>query len=247
MTDLLLIGMGGASLAPQVIARTVGGEKLPLTQENVRIEGHAIEARIYAEDPSQDFRPAPGRISHLRVPENQKHIRVDTGVTVGDTVTAHYDPMIAKLIAWGRDRPSAMEHLKCALGETQIAGPTVNIPFLFAVARHADFDAGAVDTGFVERERCLLSTEHVGNRARGATIAAHAVAREWAATARLRAARSEDPHSPWAEATGWRLNQNRQCDVRVRDGEDTVIVEADAAVSILGEPPDIELDLDGTV
>ena len=226
--------------------RVAAGEKLPLTQENVGIEGHAIEARIYAEDPSQDFRPSPGRITHLRMPKNQKHIRVDTGVTVGDTVTAHYDPMIAKLIAWGRDRPSAIEHLKCALGETQIAGPTVNVPFLFAVTRHAEFTAGSVDTGFIDRERWQLITEHAGNRARIAMIAAHAVIREWATIARLRAARSDDPHSPWAEAIGWRLNQSRQCDVRVRHGEDTVTVEVNAAVSIRGEPPDIELNLDGT-
>ena len=226
--------------------RVAAGEKLPLTQENVGIEGHAIEARIYAEDPSQDFRPSPGRISHLRMPENKNHIRVDTGVTVGDTVTAHYDPMIAKLIAWDRDRPSAVERLKCALGEIQIAGPMVNVPFLFAVTRHAEFVAGSVDIGFIDRERWQLTTEHAGNRARIAMIVAHAVIREWAAIARLRAARSEDPHSPWAKVTGWRLNQSWQCDVRIRHGEDIVTVEADTAVSICGEPPNIELNLDGT-
>ncbi len=225
--------------------RVAAGEKLPLAQDEIRIDGHAIEARIYAEDPSQDFRPAPGRISHLRLPAENKHLRIDTGVTAGDTVTAHYDPMIAKLIAWGRDRSSALERLRGALGEMQIAGPVVNVPFLLAVARHADVASGAVDTGFVERERCALSTGDASGAGRSVPIAAHAVAREWVAAARRRAAPSDDPHSPWAEATGWRLNQKPCRVVRVRDGEETVTVEVEAAVSIGGEPPDIVLDFDG--
>ena len=225
--------------------RVAAGEKLPLAQDEVRIDGHAIEARIYAEDPSQDFRPAPGRISHLRLPAENEHLRIDTGVTAGDTVTAHYDPMIAKLIAWDRDRSSALQRLRGALGEMQIAGPVVNVPFLLAVARHANFAAGAVDTGFVERQRCALSPDHAAGGGHGVTIAAHAVAREWAAAARHRAALSDDPRSPWAEAAGWRLNQRPCRVVRVRDGEETVAVEVEAVVSIGGEPPDIVLDFDG--
>ncbi len=225
--------------------RVAAGEKLPLAQDEIRIDGHAIEARIYAEDPSQDFRPAPGRISHLRLPAENKHLRIDTGVTAGDTVTAHYDPMIAKLIAWDRDRSSALERLRGALGEMQIAGPVVNVPFLLGVARHADVAAGAVDTGFVERERCALSPDHATDGGHCVPIAAHAVAREWVAAAKHRATLSDDPRSPWAEAAGWRLNQKPCRDVRVRDGEETVTVEVEAAVSIGGEPPDIVLDFDG--
>ena len=225
--------------------RVAAGEALPLAQDEVHINGHAIEARIYAEDPSQDFRPAPGRISHLRMPAQNEHLRIDIGVTAGDTVTAHYDPMIAKLITWDRDRPSALERLRGALGEMQIAGPVVNVPFLLAVARHANFAAGAVDTGFVERERRALSPDHAVGGGHCVPIAAHAVARDLAAAAKHRAARSDDPRSPWAEAAGWRLNQRPCRVVRVRDGEDSVTVEIDAAASIGGESPDIELEFSG--
>ncbi len=127
----------------------------------------------------------------------------------------------------------------------QIAGPVVNVPFLLAVARHADFADGAVDTGFVERERCALSPDHAAGGGHGVPIAAHAVARDWAAAAQRRAALSDDPRSPWAEAAGWRLNQRPCRVVRVRDGEETVTVQVDAAVSIGGKPPDIELEFNG--
>ena len=225
--------------------RVAAGEKLPLSQDQVQIDGHAIEVRIYAEDPSQDFRPAPGWISHLRFPAVDKHLRIDTGVTGGDTVTAHYDPMIAKMITWDRDRSSALDRLRRALRETQIAGPVVNVAFLLAVARHAGFAAGAVDTGFVEREHGALSSDHAAGSGMVIQIAAHAVARDRFDAARRRAAASNDPHSPWAEATGWRLNQSPSHDVRLRDGEETVTIEVDAAVSISAKAPDIVLDLGG--
>ena len=225
--------------------RVAAGEKLPLSQDEVHIDGHAIEVRIYAEDPSQDFRPAPGWISHLRFPAEDKHLRIDTGVTGGDTVTAHYDPMIAKMITWDRDRSAALERLQRALCETQIAGPVVNVPFLLAVARHGGFAAGAVDTGFVEREHGALSSAHAAGGGRSTQIAAHAVAREWSRAARHRAAASNDPHSPWAEAAGWRLNQSPSHEVRLRDGDESVTIEVDAAVSVGAEAPDIVLDLDG--
>ena len=225
--------------------RVAAGEALPLAQDEIRIDGHAIEVRIYAEDPSQDFRPAPGRISHLRLPAENRHLRIDSGVTAGDTVSAHYDPMIAKLITWDRDRPSALARLRDALGETQIAGPVVNVPFLLAVARHADFAAGAIDTGFVEREQQALLPDHAAGGGHASSIAAHAVAREWLVAARRRAAAGNDPHSPWAEAAGWRLNQSPRREVHVRDGEKTAAIGAEAGVSTGGEAPDIVLNLDG--
>ncbi len=226
--------------------RVAAGEKLPLAQDDIRIDGHAFEARIYAEDPSEDFRPAPGRIGHLRLPVESDHVRIDSGVAAGDTVSAHYDPMIAKLIAWDRDRASALDRLTGALRETQIAGPVVNVPFLLAVAGHADFAAGAVDTGFVERQGCGLSTGHTANAGRDASIAAHAVARQWQAEARQRVGRTRDPHSPWAVAAGWRLNARPRREVRFHNGEDIVTVEVGGAEAVLGgNPPDIIVELDG--
>jgi len=225
--------------------RVAAGEKLPLSQDEVQIDGHAIEVRIYAEDPSQDFRPAPGRITHFRMPAANQHLRIDTGVTRGDTVTAHYDPMIAKMITWDRDRPSALDRLQRALCETQIAGPVVNVPFLLAVARHAGFAAGAVDTGFVEREHSVLSFDHVAGTDRWIQIAARAVARKRFDAAWRRAAASNDPHSPWAEATGWRLNQSPSQDIRLRNGEEAVTIDVDATISVRAELPDIVFDLEG--
>jgi 3-methylcrotonyl-CoA carboxylase alpha subunit len=204
--------------------RVAAGEPLPLSQDEVRIDGHAIEARIYAEDPSDDFRPAPGRITHLRMPDEDDHVRVDTGVAAGDTVTAHYDPMIAKLVVWDRDRASALTRLRSSLRDTQIAGPVVNVPFLLAVAGHSAFAAGAVDTGFVERQGDELSAALETGTERARSIAANAVARDWAAEARHRAARTGDPHSPWADAAGWRLNGAARLMVHFRDGERTVAV-----------------------
>jgi 3-methylcrotonyl-CoA carboxylase alpha subunit len=225
--------------------RVAAGEKLPLAQDDVRINGHAIEVRIYAEDPSEDFRPAPGRITHLRWPPESGHVRIDTGVQSGDTVTAHYDPMIAKLIMWDRDRPAALDRLRGALRETQIAGPVVNVPFLLAVARHAKFGAGPVDTGFVEREQDAFSADVTADATRAAGIAARAVVRDWNGAARDRAKAGNDPHSPWAQASGWRLNGSAWHEVQLRNGEETVTVGVYDAREIGGSPPDITFRLRG--
>jgi len=92
--------------------RVAAGEPLPLSQERVEMRGHAIEARIYAEDPERGFLPSIGRIAHLRTPGLSTDVRVDTGVRSGDEISQYYDPMIAKLIAWGEDRPAALRRLR---------------------------------------------------------------------------------------------------------------------------------------
>ncbi|WP_029011809.1 acetyl/propionyl/methylcrotonyl-CoA carboxylase subunit alpha [Niveispirillum irakense] len=131
--------------------RVAAGEPLPLTQEQLAINGHAIEVRLYAEDPAKGFLPQTGRLSHLRFPEAGPHVRVDTGVRAGDAISIHYDPMIAKLIVWDRDRASAVQRLRRALAETEIAGLNANVPFLSAIAAHPGFLAADLDTRFIER------------------------------------------------------------------------------------------------
>ena len=144
--------------------RVAAGEALPLAQEQLSISGHAIEARIYAEDPARGFLPTAGCVEHLRQPQPNAHVRIDSGVQAGDEVGVHYDPMIAKLIAWDRDRPSALRWLRSALGEYQVAGVTTNLSFLSAVTAHpafadADHDPGSLDTGLIERHRAALFPE----------------------------------------------------------------------------------------
>ncbi|MEO0995149.1 MAG: biotin carboxylase N-terminal domain-containing protein, partial [Pseudomonadota bacterium] len=125
------------------------GAPLPLGQDQIRLSGHAVEARLYAEDPAHDFRPQTGRLTALRLSEA---VRVDTGVTEGDTVTPHYDPMIAKLIAHGPDREAAFARLGAALAESQLAGLTSNLGFLARLVADAEMRAGRLDTGLIARQ-----------------------------------------------------------------------------------------------
>ncbi|MBX3520587.1 MAG: ATP-grasp domain-containing protein [Xanthobacteraceae bacterium] len=126
------------------------GEKLPLAQDKIRIHGHAVEARIYAEDAARGFLPSTGKLSALRFPSGNS-IRVDSGVEQGGEVTPFYDPMIAKLIAYGATREQAFDRLSEALGGTVISGPRSNVEFLRALADSAEMRAGTVDTGYIER------------------------------------------------------------------------------------------------
>jgi acetyl-CoA carboxylase biotin carboxylase subunit len=130
--------------------RAAAGEPLGIDQGDLRITGHAIEARIYAEDPEQGFAPSPGQIAVFRPPDGIG-VRVDSGVYQGATVTVFYDPMVAKLIAWGRDRTEAIDRLRRALGEFVVKGIRTSIPFHQRVLRHPVFLAGRYDTGFIEQ------------------------------------------------------------------------------------------------
>ncbi|HMB10591.1 acetyl/propionyl/methylcrotonyl-CoA carboxylase subunit alpha [Saliniramus sp.] len=130
--------------------RVAHGEALSFTQEEVRLEGHAVEARLYAEDPEKGFLPSTGRLWALELPEDFG-IRVDSGVEAGDEVSPFYDPMIAKIIARGADRDEALDRLSQALGETLVAGPRTNAAFLKKLVDAQAFREGAFDTGFIDR------------------------------------------------------------------------------------------------
>ena len=129
--------------------RVAGGEKLPLAQDQIEARGHAVEARLYAEDPANQFLPSTGKLWALKWPEGEG-LRVDTGVTQGDSITPWYDPMIAKIIAHGTTRAQALERLAAALANTLVAGPHNNVAFLKALCEARGFRDGAFDTGFVE-------------------------------------------------------------------------------------------------
>lgn len=133
------------------------GGKLPLTQaqveERIQDRGHAIEARIYAEDPDMNFVPSTGRLLHLQTPRETDTVRIDAGFVQGDEVSSHYDPMIAKLIVQGHDRTAALQKMVSALEAYNIAGPVTNIEFLKRVCESPDFIAGDVETGYIEKHR----------------------------------------------------------------------------------------------
>ncbi|KAF1724360.1 acetyl-CoA carboxylase biotin carboxylase subunit [Pseudoxanthomonas japonensis] len=184
--------------------RVAAGEPLPLAQEAIVQRGHAIEVRLYAEDPEAGFLPGSGRLESLVLPAPSARVRLDAGVIEGDTVTIFYDPMIAKLIVWGEDRPTALARLRDALADCDIVGPKSNIGFLEQLARHPAVVEGRIDTGYLDRHLdefmpapTLTSDLQVA--------AAVAVLLEQEVSARTDAAVSGDPGSPWAIADGWRL------------------------------------------
>jgi 3-methylcrotonyl-CoA carboxylase alpha subunit len=198
--------------------RVAVGEPLPLAQAQLAISGHAFEARLYAEDPGRDFLPATGRLGHLRFPAEGPHVRIDTGVVEGDTVTVHYDPMIAKLIVWDQDRDAARRRLVAALGACEVAGVTTNIPFLAAIAAHPAFAAAELDTGFIARHREALVPEAKPASDPVLALAALSLFLQRARAAQAAARHSGDPHSPWALTDGWRLNDDNHHVVRFQDG-----------------------------
>jgi 3-methylcrotonyl-CoA carboxylase alpha subunit len=183
------------------------GEPLPLKQSEIQMRGHAIEARVYAENPAKGFLPSTGTLRHLRAPEERAgSVRVDTGVRQGDVITPHYDPMLAKLIVWGEDRAIALARLRAALAEVEIVGVASNVEFLARTVASKAFSTADLDTGLIERNRAELFPTDGGPT--GEDLAAAALAELLAEQAQAAAAAqvSGDPHSPWNIVDGWRLN-----------------------------------------
>jgi len=205
--------------------RVAAGEPLPMAQDALAIRGHAIEARLYAEDPDRGFLPSIGRIAHWRMPRESPRVRVDTGFHAGDEVTAFYDPMLAKVIAWGEDRGRARETLLEALRDCEVVGVTTNVALLERVLAHRSFASGEVDTGLIERNHDALFAPP--GAAPPIAVAAVALAeREALAREAARAvARSGDRHSPWQATDGFRLAQPpRDMRFTIRDGDDAIEV-----------------------
>lgn len=185
--------------------RVAAGDALPMAQEEIGLDGHAIEARLYAEDPAKQFFPSTGRLDFLRLPEDSEGVRVDSGVRQGDEVTVFYDPMIAKIIAWDETREGALARLGAALRATRVAGVTTNAGFLAAVAGHPVFAAGEMDTGFIDTHLDALVPKDAAPGADDVALAALGVLRPRAEDACAAAGRSGDPYSPWNRLDGWRV------------------------------------------
>jgi 3-methylcrotonyl-CoA carboxylase alpha subunit len=185
--------------------RVAAGETLPLRQHEIALNGHAIEVRLYAENPARGFLPSTGTLVALALPEGPG-IRVETGVRPGGRVTPFYDPMIAKIIAWGADREDARVRLGRALADSAVVGVTTNLGFLARIVADPDFVAGGVDTGFIERRRAALLTPP--GPPPDLALAAAALHRliDRAESAAAAAPGDADRFTPWARVDGWRLN-----------------------------------------
>jgi 3-methylcrotonyl-CoA carboxylase alpha subunit len=191
--------------------RVAAGEPLPVAQSAITLTGHAIEARIYAEDPARDFAPAVGRLALFRTPTPTHDVRIDTGFATGDTVSIHYDAMLAKLICYGPTRDTALRRLQQALTDCAVAGPASNLDLLGRIAAHPDFAAGGIDTSFIAREADTLLA------AQGAPPA------EVLAMAALAVLSAETPASddPWDARDQWWLNTTPARVLEFTDGETT--------------------------
>jgi 3-methylcrotonyl-CoA carboxylase alpha subunit len=180
--------------------RIAAGEPLPLGQKEVALRGHAVEARVYAEDPGRGFLPSTGRLLALQFPDG---VRVDTGVEQGNAITPFYDPMIAKIIAHAPDRLAALDRLAAALGRTIAAGPHTNLNLLAALCRAPEFRAGRFDTDFIDRNLASLVGSGL-DRAAAAFGAARLLAQE---RTRIRQKLgAEGPASPWDADDGFQLS-----------------------------------------
>jgi len=199
--------------------RVAAGEPLPLAQDDLVIRGHAIEARIYAEDPERGFLPSTGRIAHLEAPAESAHLRIDTGIRAGDEISPWYDPLIAKLIVWDSDRQAALHRMRAALDDFRVVGPSTNIEFLARLVSCAAFAGGDLDTGLIERCRTELfpARRPAGDEVLALATLAELLAHEQQVAQAGR--ESADPHSPWSLADGWRLNQDNHRVIVFREAE----------------------------
>ena len=172
--------------------RVAAGEPLPKTQQELVINGCALEARIYAEDPQNNFMPSIGRLEHLSFPGGQ--VRIDSGVRQGDVISPYYDPMIAKVIVHAANRETAVSKLRLALMKTQVVGCVTNVDFLTRLLQHENFCSGQIDTGLIERNYDSLTVHRRPDD--------HAIA--LAALAALGYLSEQLGSDPWVSLTGWR-------------------------------------------
>lgn len=228
--------------------RVAQGHDLPKQQEDLSINGHSFEARIYAEDPNNDFLPTTGTLTTLVTPEESNVVRVDTGVIEGDQVSPYYDPMIAKLIVWGETREQALDLLGVSLRQYFVAGVTTNIEFLHNLSSHRAFQAAELDTSFIEKHRdTLFAEKKVDHEKLAGACAIYQ-------TLCLQNSVNTDP---WSAADGWRMNaagrlhfgfsvdgQDVHCGVQVKN-QNSPQAQASFMVTANGQETKTQASLDG--
>lgn len=204
--------------------KIAAGEPIPLTQEQITMNGHAFEARIYAEDPRGGFLPGAGPLKHLTTPKAEEFVRIETGVNEGDEVSVHYDPMIAKLVVWGKDRGEALSKLQAKLTQYNIAGLETNVNFLLDLARHPEFVAANVHTNFIRdyndtlfRADAVTSTQ--------LTQAALAVILTEEMEAISKAINKRDHYNPFIVESGFRPNYNYVRSMKMKRKDEDIEVK----------------------
>ena len=202
--------------------RVAAGQPLPLTQEQLQIRGHALEARIYAEDANKGFLPSTGKLIRLAPPAESLNVRIDTGVEEGDEITPFYDPMIAKLIVWDEHRDAALARMRKALADCQVAGVTTNIDFLSRLVACPAFAGADLDTGLIERQKDFLfpAAQALPRDALLVVTVGELLWEQHAAKAAAKA--SGDPWSPWHARDGWRMNLSAARTISFKDGDTLV-------------------------
>jgi 3-methylcrotonyl-CoA carboxylase alpha subunit len=233
--------------------RVAAGERLPLKQPQIRARGHAIEARLYAEDPARGFLPSTGRLSRLRFPPADAHRRIETGLRQGGVVTEFYDPMIAKLVVAGSDRRAARDRLRTALRETRILGVTTNRDLLQRLVAQPAFRRGTVDTALIGRQlRSLILPVPAPDGALAAAVLSRVIG--------VGPKPGADHFSPWRLHDGWRQAGNHALDfvfddrgarrrVRLRFRADGLQIDFGgrrvAALAWVLDADDLGIELDG--
>ncbi len=217
--------------------RVANNQVLPLSQEQISLSGHSFEARIYAEDPRENFMPFSGELTHLSFPKESTGVRIDTGVQSGAEISSFYDPMIAKLIVHGPDRETALLKLHHALEEVHLAGVKSNVAFLHYLSGHPTFMAGAPDTHFIDSQTETLTQQPVPL----APMTLLAVA------AFIKHTMPSKNNTPWQSALGFRLNQNAKVHVPLFDGPvEATLTDGLICVEYDGKAIDISASLEQT-
>ncbi len=210
------------------------GKALPLTQKQIPLSGHALEARVYAEDPARGFLPSIGRIEYFSAPPPSRHVRLDAGVGQGDEITPYYDSMIAKLIVWDESRELALARMHEALGQLHIVGVANNVEFLNRLVGSPSFTNAELDTALIEREHDYLFPEPAVPK------------REvWLAAAAATLARRDDApaRDPWHAQDGWRLGERARRPLTFRIGE----YEKTLEVGYLADGWELRLDKENSI
>lgn len=204
--------------------KIASGEPLPLTQDQIKMNGHAFEARIYAEDPRGGFLPGAGPLKHLTTPKPEEFVRIETGVNEGDEVSVHYDPMIAKLVVWGKDRTEALTKLQSKLTQYNIAGLETNVNFLLDLARHPEFVAANVHTNFIRDHNDTLfqvdklSSEQIIQAALGVILTEDMEEIS-------KAINKKDHYNPFIIESGFRPNYNYIRSIKLKRKDEDVNVK----------------------
>uniref|UniRef100_A0A8C8YP74 Methylcrotonoyl-CoA carboxylase subunit alpha, mitochondrial n=1 Tax=Prolemur simus TaxID=1328070 RepID=A0A8C8YP74_PROSS len=200
------------------------GEKIPLSQEEITLQGHAFEARIYAEDPNNNFMPGAGPLVHLSTPQADHSTRIETGVRQGDEVSVYYDPMIAKLVVWAANRQMALTKLRYSLRQYNIVGLHTNVDFLLRLSGHPEFEAGNVHTNFIPQHyKDLLPNWKPAAKEVLCQAALGLILKEKALTDAFRL-QTQDQFSPFSSSSGRRLNFSYTRNMTLRDGKNRLFI-----------------------